>query len=90
MAKYKNKTGKIDAFKWTGDWDQKEDPSWIVKAMKKSGSELGAVRIMAGQMKIVGKSRLLTAHSGDYLILGADGAVYPCAAELFEMMHEEA
>lgn len=90
MAKFKIKAGKIDAFKWTGDWDQKEDPSWIVKAMKKPGGEIGAARIMAGMMKIVGKTRLLTAYSGDYLILAPDGSIYPCSAEVFKLLHEEA
>ena len=33
--KYKNKSMIIDAFKWTGDQDQIEDPVWIVEAIKK-------------------------------------------------------
>lgn len=34
MSNYKKKSSVIQAFKWTGDIEQKEDPKWIVEAIK--------------------------------------------------------
>ena len=35
MAKYRKKPVVIEAFKWTGDMNQVEDPEWIIEAIKK-------------------------------------------------------
>ena len=32
--KYRKKPVVIEAFKWTGDIIQKEDPEWIIEAIK--------------------------------------------------------
>jgi hypothetical protein len=34
MAKYRKKPVVVDAFQWTGDINQKEDPEWIRKAIE--------------------------------------------------------
>ena len=33
--KYRKKPVVIEAFKWTGEPDQTEDPEWIIAAIKK-------------------------------------------------------
>lgn len=33
--KYRKKPVVIEAFKWTGDMNQVEDPEWIIEAIKK-------------------------------------------------------
>jgi hypothetical protein len=34
MSKFRKKPIVIEAFKWTGDQDQTEDPEWIIEAIR--------------------------------------------------------
>jgi len=77
------KTAIIEAFQWTGDKDQTEDPIWIVNAIKDQKvrflkSELGV------RMAISTLEGVMVANQGDYIIKGVEGEIYPCKAEIFE------
>lgn len=89
MAKYRKKPVEIEAFKWTGDINQTEDPIWIVEAIEKGDvwchedSESSYT-----EMKIKTLEGVMTANRGDYIIKGVKGEIYPCKPDIFEITYE--
>lgn len=86
--KYRKKPVVIEAFKWTGDINQTEDPSWIVELIEKDeiwfvGS--GTENVI---MQIDTLEGVMTAKQGDYIIRGIKGEVYPCKPDIFEETYE--
>jgi hypothetical protein len=88
MSKWRKRPVVVDAFRWTGDVDQEEDPEWMVDALREgrarfenSGSEdvRIVIRTLEGDM---------TAQPGDYIIRGVKAELYPCRADIFEMTYE--
>lgn len=86
MAKFRKKPAVIDAFLWTGGPDQTEDPEWIVEAIKDGkvhfaviGGPAMFIETLEGQMK---------ASSGDWIIRGVKGEIYPCKPDIFELTYE--
>ena len=91
MAKYRKKPVEIEAFKWTGDINQTEDPIWIVEAIQKddvwfSGDSKNGYTVM----KIANNGSVIAANRGDYIIKGVNGVICPCKPEIFEMVYEAA
>ncbi|MEK3735498.1 hypothetical protein MKX64_24085 [Paenibacillus sp. FSL M8-0334] len=84
MGRYRKKPEIIDAFMWTGDQDQKEDPQWIVEAINK-----GAVFVGVRAMLIKTPEGNRVAHPGDYIIKGVNGEIYTCKPDIFEKTYEE-
>lgn len=84
MAKYRKKPVVIDAFKWTGDREQEEDPIWIVDAIEK-----GDVYFDNGNMIIKTLEGDHRADIGDYIIRGVEGELYPCKPHIFERTYEK-
>jgi len=86
MAKYRKKPVIVDAFRWTGDRDQIEDPEWIVEAIKS-----GKVRFSEdGESLLVDTHEgILMANQGDYIIRGIQGEIYPCKPDIFEATYEQ-
>ena len=88
--KYRKKPVVIEAFCWTGDIDQSEDPEWIVKAVRS-----GKARIMPGNymrspyMIIETLEEEHIAWPGDYIIQGVAGELYPCKPNIFLKTYEE-
>jgi len=85
MAKYRKKPIVIEAFQYTGGHEQKEDPEWIVKAIKED-----KVGFEYGQMIIDTLEGSMVATKGDYIIRGVKGEIYPCKPDIFEMTYERA
>jgi hypothetical protein len=85
MAKYRKKPVIVDAFRWTGDRDQIEDPEWIVEAIKS-----GKVRFSEDgeSLFVVTLEGILMANQGDYIIRGIQGEIYPCKPDIFEATYE--
>lgn len=83
--RYRKRPVVVEAFRWTGDYDQTEDPKWIVEAIK-----AGTVRIEYPSMFIDTLEGTHEAKSGDYIIRGVKGELYPCKPDIFEMTYEEA
>ena len=86
MSNYRKKPVVIEAFKWTGDINQTEDPVWICEEIMKGAVWLGAgadnrmfIRTLEGTMR---------ADVGDYIIRGVKGEIYPCKPDIFEMTYE--
>jgi hypothetical protein len=85
-VKYYNKQHVIEAFKWTGGPDQ--DPVWVCDAIKAGRIKFEKEGTPDGTLLIVTGGLVLRAKRGDYIIQGAMGDVYPCAADIFEETHE--
>ncbi len=87
MSKYRKKPVVIEAFRWTGGPDQTEDPLWIIEA------------IGAGKVTFTGEGEGLRmwihtlegrmeARSGNWIIQGIKGEIYPCKPDIFEATYE--
>lgn len=80
---YRKKPIEIEAFQWTGDEYQLEDPVWIVDLI-----EEGKVTINYPNMFIETLEGTMKANAGDYIIRGVKGEVYPCKPDIFEATYE--
>ncbi|MCK9460602.1 MAG: hypothetical protein M0R80_13265 [Proteobacteria bacterium] len=86
--RYKKKPVVVEAFQWTGDENQTEDPEWIVKAIK--SGEVWFDKMCKGRIALViytleGSMR---AMPGDWIIKGIKGEIYPCKPDVFEETYE--
>lgn len=89
--KYRKKPIIIDAFQWTGDNNQKEDPLWIVEALKNGSARIereDALLNLGVVMYIDTLEGTHRARIGDYIIQGVKGEIYPCKADIFEATYE--
>lgn len=88
MAQYRKKPVIIEAFRWTADTDQKEDPEWAVDAIHKgivSFADSGTSKV---KMLIKTLEGVMTADRGDYIIRGVNGELYPCKPDIFVKTYE--
>lgn len=87
---YRKKPVVIEAFRWTGDQDQTEDPEWIIEAIKNGTAVFHSER--TGQdhfdMHIETLEGIMQALPGDYIIRGIKGEIYPCKPDIFEATYE--
>jgi len=81
--KYRKKPIVIEAFRWTGGPDQTEDPEWIIKEIK-----MGNVYFSDNTMMIKTLEGIMTANSGDWIIQGVNGEIYPCKPDIFGKTYE--
>ncbi|MCC0752616.1 hypothetical protein KGF47_18010 [Clostridioides sp. ZZV13-5731] len=90
MGKYRKKPVIVEAFKWLGSVEQKEEPIWIVKAI-----ESGNVWIEQSPMELSPRMYIRTlegireANVGDYIVQGIKGELYPCKADIFRETYEK-
>lgn len=85
MSKFRKLPVVIEAFKWTGDENQTEDPEWILNAIKASKVRIDYNPL---SMKIVTLEGIMEAKPNDYIIQGIQGEIYPCKPEIFEATYE--
>jgi len=88
MAYYRKKPVVIEAFKWTGDQHQTDDPEWIVKAIKDKKVWFNNQGTEQCNMEIDTLEGNHIADRGDYIIKGVKGELYPCKPDIFEMTYE--
>lgn len=86
--KYRKKPIVIEAFKWTGDRDQTEDPIWIIDAIRRDDVWFANSGTEACTMCIRTLEGVMTAQRGDYIIQGVKGEIYPCKPDIFEASYE--
>lgn len=88
MPKYRKKPVVIEAFKWTADIHQSDDPEWIVDAIK-SGDVL-FINEGTPDVKLAIKTLegTMTADRGDYIIKGIKDEIYPCKPDVFDQTYE--
>lgn len=89
MPKYKSKPVVIDAFQWTGDQSQTEDPIWIIEALKTGEVYFENEGTPQVVMCIKTLEGTMTAQRGDYIIKGTAGELYPCKPDIFEFKYEK-
>ena len=88
MMRYQKKPIVIEAFRWTGGPDQTEDPAWIVdalihcKARVMDGGTDNAIMILSTLNGNV------TVHSGEWIVKGVKGELYPCRPDIFEATYK--
>lgn len=87
MSLYRKKPVVIEAFQWTGDYDQTEEPQWICNAIhsgivhfEKAGTEnIMMIDTLEGTHR---------ANRGDWIIRGIKGELYPCKPDIFVATYE--
>jgi len=100
MTKFRKKPIVIEAFKWTGDFDQIEDPEWAIKAIESgiiyfinSGTSNCQMFIINSgtsncQMFINTLEGVHEVSQGDWVIQGVKGELYPCKPDIFDLTYE--
>ena len=90
MARYRKKPVVIEAFQWTGDVHQSEDPEWIVDAMKQKVATIHQGGTEHVCMLIRTPEGTKTANRGDWIIKDVNGEIYPCKPDIFEKTYASA
>lgn len=88
MAKFRKKPVVIEAVTWYGKYsDGTEWPDWF-----RNGVNSGELIVLAGEsgkeLHIVTLEGIMTANSGDKIIKGVKGELYPCKPDIFEATYE--
>lgn len=81
--KFRKKPVVIEAFRWTGGPDQTEDPEWLSEAIRKGDVAFTKTTVLINTLEGV-----MTANSGDWIIRGVKGEVYPCKPDIFAATYE--
>jgi hypothetical protein len=89
-VKFRKKPVVIEAFQWTGDEHQIEDPEWIVEAIKAGTVAFINVNMSGVRLSIKTLEGVMIANRGDWIIRGMKGELYPCKPDIFEMTYEPA
>lgn len=87
---FKKRPVQVEAFKWTADHDQTEDPEWIVAAIKDGRVWFGRDSLNNVTMIISTLEGNMTATPGDWIIKGVADEIYPCKPEIFERTYRAA
>ena len=89
MSKWRKKPIVIDAFLWTGDEAQTEDPEWAVEAIK-AGDIIFVNEFTENvEMHIRTFEGWITGSQGDYIIQGIQGEIYPCKPDIFKATYDK-
>jgi len=80
MAKYRKKPVVIEAFQWTVD----EIPDWW-----KNVSGDFVVNVQTGSVFIPTLEGTHEAKSGDFILKGVKGELYPCKPDIFPLTYEK-
>ena len=95
MTLYRERATTVDAFKWTADETQTEDPVWIKEALELGREHVYGAVIMKSQpfgccMSITVPSGTAVAVPGDYVIRGAKGELFTMKPDAFAAKYEVA
>jgi len=88
VGKYIKLPVEIEAFRWTGDQDQQEDPEWAIDEIA-AGTIVVAGSGQGVHLKIKTLEGTRIANSGDYIIKGVKGEIYPIKSDIFEATYEK-
>lgn len=81
--KYKPKQVIVDAFQWIGGPDQKEDPEWMVEAIKNAKAFF-----LDGAMYVQTVEGTMRCDCGDYVIKGVLGDLHVLNQIEFKHLYE--
>lgn len=89
MTYYRHKPTVVDAFKWTGDEHQTEDPVWIVEAIREGRvTFLSTGSGLPIYMEIATPEGRMLAKEGDWIVRGIEGEIYPVMPSVFNASYE--
>lgn len=86
--KFRKKPVVIEAFLWTGDEHQVEDPEWACDAIRDGRIRFensGTPEVALAIDTLEGTHR---ANRGDWIIRGVNGEMYPCKPDIFAATYE--
>lgn len=87
--RYRSISVEKEAFQWTGDEHQTEEPQWIVDAIKNKKVTFIHTGSPVVKLLIHTLEGTMTADRGDYIIQGLQGELYPCKPDIFEKSYEK-
>lgn len=88
--KFRKKPVVIEAFKWTGDEHQTDDPDWICAAMRDGRVYFADSGTSHVTLRITTMEGTMIANRGDWIIKGIKGEIYPCKPDIFDATYETA
>lgn len=90
MPSYRKKPVIVQAFKYTGELNQ-EVPEWFRNAELQNIATrfYSDDDVAEGSCHIKTLEGLLLANTGDYIIKGVAGELYPCKPNIFEETYEQ-
>lgn len=88
MSTYRKKPVLVEAFRWTGGPDQTEDPDWIIEAILNGVVYFENVGSPYVVLMIKTLEGTMKADSGDWIIKGIKGELYPCKPDIFAETYE--
>lgn len=88
MSRFRKRPVEVDAFLWTGDIEQAEDPVWICEAIADGNVYFESEGSSHIQMAIKTLEGTMLANLGDWIIRGTKGEIYPCKPEIFAEIYE--
>ena len=83
--KYRKKPIVVEAFRMGID----PIPKWFTEQNRFSSVRLSYISTDEIKAEIVTPEGTMEAHSGDYIIRGVKGEIYPCKPDIFEMTYEK-
>lgn len=90
MAKFRKKPVVIEAFKWTGDEHQTEDPVWACDAIRLGVIYFIDIGTPRCSLHIKTLEGTMAAQAGDWIIQGVKGEIYPCKPDIFTATYDPA
>lgn len=88
MSKFRKKPVVIEAFLWTGDERQEEEPEWAAEAVEDGRIRMVDDNTEAISLKIRTLEGVMRADRGDWIIRGIKGEIYPCKPDIFAATYE--
>ena len=85
---WSKKTAVIEAFKWTGDHDQTEDPIWIVEAIRANTVRFGPPPNVVMMIDSPDGKRTAIVSKGDFVIRDELGEISSCEPDVFEANYQ--
>lgn len=84
MAKYREGDEVVDAFRWSAG----PDPDWLAELAAEGKLAIGRAGTNQAFLMVITPEGDFRMDVGDYIVKKADGSVFPCEAEVFEMVYE--
>lgn len=78
----------LNAFRWTGGRDQDEDPPWAVEAIKQGRMWFEQAGTREVKLGIQTRNSTAWAEPGDWIVMSANGSLFPQKADVFEQIFE--
>ena len=88
--RFRKKPVVIEAFCWSGDERQVEDPEWICAAIRSGAVFFFAAGTPEMVLAIKTLEGTMRADRGDWIIRGVKGEIYPCKPDIFAATYEPA